>query len=125
MSFFKKLFGSEDKKESENSTNDKGGLEVYKKVPWMTDRRLKNVSICLEAGFKPASSLPTEFDRVLRPTIEIAARLNAIKALVLWLMVPQEHLPDERILNFVEGNNLKDAMTEEEKAILRACWEIL
>ena len=118
MSFFKKLFGSKDNNEPEGTPKEEGGLEAYKKIPWMTGRRLENISICLEAGFKPASSLPTEFDRALRPTVEIAARLNAIKALVLWLMVPEENLPNERILNFVDGNKLKNFMTEEEKAIL-------
>ncbi|MEL6657580.1 MAG: DUF4272 domain-containing protein, partial [Bacteroidota bacterium] len=116
MSFFKKLFGSKD--QAESTSNNEDELEPYKKVPWMTEQRLENVSICLEAGFKPASSLPTEFDRTLRPSMEIAARLNAIKALVLWLMVPQAQLPDERILNFVAVNGLKDFMTAEEATIL-------
>ncbi|MEL7425423.1 MAG: hypothetical protein AAFN81_20710 [Bacteroidota bacterium] len=85
MSFFKKLFGSKD--QAESTSNNEDELEPYKKVPWMTEQRLENVSICLEAGFKPASSLPTEFDRTLRPSMEIAARLNAIKALVLCILV--------------------------------------
>ncbi|WP_251007439.1 DUF4272 domain-containing protein [Tenacibaculum dicentrarchi] len=84
----------------------------------MTDLRLENISICLKEGFKPSSSLPTEFDRKLRPKIEIAQRLNAIKALVLWLMIPIENLENEKILTFIEKNNLKDFMNEEEKEIL-------
>lgn len=110
MSLFKKLFGIKDnsvkndrneeietsKKQAEltNRTSNvtHPDLEKFKQVPWMTELRLDNVSICLNAGYRPSNSLPTEFERKLRPSIEIAQRLNAIKALVLWLMVPQENL---------------------------------
>ena len=107
MSFFNKIFGSKPKKESELKSNNEGKLESYKKVSWMTDLRLENISICLDAGFKPASSLPTEFDRELRPSIEIAQRLNAIKALILWLMVPQESLENDKILVFIDKTTLR------------------
>lgn len=93
-------------------------LEKFKQVPWMTNLRLNNISICLNAGFRPSNSLPTEFKRQLRPSIEIAQRLNAIKALVIWLMVPQENLDSDTILNFIEKNDLKNFMSEEEKEIL-------
>ncbi|WP_106792392.1 DUF4272 domain-containing protein [Aquimarina sp. Aq78] len=118
MSFFKKIFGSKENKESERETKNENNLESFKQVPWMTDLRLENISICLDSGFKPASSLPTEFDRELRPSIEIAQRLNAIKALVLWLMVPQDNLESDKILTFIDKNNLKGFMDEEEKEIL-------
>lgn len=118
MSFLKKIFGSKNKQESEQVTKNENALEPFKKVPWMTDLRLKNISICLDAGFKPASSLPTEFERQIRPTIEIAQRLNAIKALILWLMVPEDNLESDKILNFIGKNGLKDFMDEEEKEIL-------
>lgn len=118
MSFFKKLFGSKNDNEPKKETTPQNALEAYQKTPWMTELRLKNISICLEAGFKPVNSLPTDFDRTLRPSIEIAKRLNAIKALVLWLMVPEENLPNERILNFVNQNDLKSFMTSEEQNIL-------
>ncbi len=111
MSFLKRIFGS---KENKNNID----LEPFKKVPWMTDLRLQNITICLDAGFRPASSLPTEFDRKLRPTIEIAQRLNAIKALVLWLMVPEENLENDKILEFINKNNLDNFMDDEEKQIL-------
>lgn len=118
MSFFKKIFGSKDNKTHEKEPEIETNLESYKKVPWMTDSRLENLSICLDAGFKPGSSLPAEFDRKLRPSIEIAQRLNAIKALVLWLMVPQENLESDKILIFIDKNNLKNFMDKEEKEIL-------
>lgn len=140
MSFFKKLFGMKDstsksdrnegiqtpkkKTDFSQATSSNIGnkvnpdLEKFKQVPWMTDLRLNNISVCLNAGFRPSNSLPTEFDRQLRPSIEIAKRLNAIKALVLWLMIPEENLESDKILNFIERNDLKDFMSEDEKEIL-------
>ena len=117
MSLFKKLFKSKENNESDKKSDQTANLEEYKKVPWMTDLRLGNLSICLDAGFKPATSLPTEFDRNLRPSIEIAKRLNAIKAIVLWLMVPQENLENKKIQEFVNKNGLEDFLDEEEKEI--------
>lgn len=117
MSFFKKLFGSKDNEKSKKDTNNQGAPQPQE-VPWMTDLRRANLSVCKEAGFKAARSLPTDLGRALRPSIEIAKRLNAIKALVLWLMIPQESLPDERLLNFISNNNLTDFMTDAEKSIL-------
>ena len=116
MNFFKKIFGSKDNDAPKVETL----LDSYKDVPWMTDTRLDNISICLNAGFIPASSLPTEFERQLRPIEEIAKRLNAIKAIVLWLMVPEEDLNNERLLNFVETNELDRFLTEEEKEIFKS-----
>ncbi len=118
MSFFKKIFGSKDKTQTPKKPKIETNLESYRKIPWMTDLRLKNITICLNAGFKPASSLPTDFERALRPSTEIAKRLNAIKSLVLWLMIPEENLESDKILSFIDRNNLKDFMDEEEKAIL-------
>lgn len=118
MSFLKNLFGSKEHKEPKKENDDEVNLESYKKIPWMTDLRLENLTICLGAGFKPASSLPTEFERQLRPTIEIAQRLNAIKAIVLWLMVPEENLESSTLLNFIDNNNLKSFMDKKEKDIL-------
>ncbi|MEE3999448.1 DUF4272 domain-containing protein [Tenacibaculum sp. FZY0031] len=80
--------------------------------------RSQSITICHDAGFQPASSLPTIRETKLRPANEIAGRLHAIKALVLWLMVPTENLPDEKIINFINQNKLLDFMTEEEKEIL-------
>lgn len=120
MSFFKKLFGSSENKHEPIQTNQGDILEKYKSIPWMTDLRLDNISICLSLGFKPATSLPTEFDRQLRPNIEIAKRLNAIKAIVLWLMVSEQELSNERILNFVSTNGLDSFFADDEKEILNS-----
>lgn len=119
MSLLKKLFSSKNKSQEEKAPKTENNLEAYEKIPWMTDLRLNNITICLDAGFKPASSLPTEFERQIRPTIEIAQRLNAIKALILWLMVPEENLESDKIQNFIDQNDLMDFMNEEEKEILK------
>lgn len=98
---------------------DHPDLEKFKQVPWMTDLRLNNISICLNAGFRPSNSLPTEFERHLRPAKEIAQRLNAIKALVLWLMIPESNLDSKSILDFISRNELENFMDEEEKNVLK------
>lgn len=110
---FKNIFG---KKNESNETNQL--LNEYKNIPWMTESRLDVLSICLKNGFKPASSLSTEFEKQLRTSIEIAKRLNAIKAIVLWLMVSKDKLPDKKIQYFIKTNELEVFLTEEEKLIL-------
>jgi len=117
MSFFKKLFGK--KSTSESPTNEKS-QPLKDQLPWMTEVRGQSFTICEDAGFKPSKSLPTEWNRQLRPAIEIAGRLHSIKTMVLWLMVPAEMLPDERILDFVEQNGLKAYLTAQEATILSA-----
>ncbi|MEM6718781.1 MAG: DUF4272 domain-containing protein [Bacteroidota bacterium] len=114
MSFFKKLFGSKDSKPK----NDASQEMTYEQIPWMTEARLKVIDICLKAGFRPARSLPTDLGRELRPTVEIANRLHAIKAMVLWVLVPQENVSDEAILTFVDQNKLTEFMTVDEIQIL-------
>lgn len=120
MNFFKKIFGSKDNDAPKVETLNENLLDSYKGVPWMTDTRLDNISICLNADFIPANSLPTEFERQLRPIEEIAKRLNAIKAIVLWLMVSEQDLTNERVLNFVETNELDRFLTEKEKEIFNS-----
>ncbi|WP_422104096.1 DUF4272 domain-containing protein [Winogradskyella sp.] len=119
MSFFKKLFGSKNNKTS-TPNNNESILDIYKKVPWMTDMRLKNLTICLKGGFRPASSLPTELGRELRPALEIAKRLHAIKALVFLVNIPPENEKGQKILDHISENKLEDFMTEDEKSILDA-----
>ncbi|MBK7222198.1 MAG: DUF4272 domain-containing protein [Saprospiraceae bacterium] len=123
MNFLKKLFTSTSPKSQSNSTHQTDHLDSYKTIPWMTDLRLENVTICLNAGFVPSRSLPTQLERQLRAKIEIAKRLNAIKAMVLWLMVPAKDLADEAILHFVASSELDLFLTEVEKQIFHSSRE--
>lgn len=120
MGFFKKLLGNTENHKEEKSFEIENLIDSYRKIPGMTATRLQNLSVCLYAGFKPANSLPTELETQIRPAIEIAKRLHAIKAIVLWLMVPPENLPDEVILNFAERNQLENHIAEDEKLILES-----
>ena len=121
MNFLKKLFTTP--KTQSKPTHQLGPMETYKNIPWMTDLRLENVTICLNAGFVPSRSLPTQLERQLRAKIEIAKRLNAIKAMVLWLMVPAKDMADEAILHFVASSELDLFLTEVEKQIFHSSRE--
>ncbi len=119
MSIFKKLFGSKNNEKPQQENINSNNIESSPSTPPMlSETRQKTLSVCQSAGFTPANSLPTELNRQLRPKIEIGNRLHAIKALVLWLMVPQDNLPNEKILSFIDNNNLQNYMTEQEKTIL-------
>ncbi len=120
MSFFKKIFGSSEHEDQPKRTNQNDILEKCKSIPGMTNLRLDNVSVCLNSGFIPAIYLPTEFEKQLRPKVEIAKRLNAIKAIVLWVMVHEEELSDERILHFVSNNELDVFLADDEKQMLNS-----
>jgi hypothetical protein len=123
MNWFKRTFGSGKKEEmplnSETLKSDnKSNTDKDDTVDEMPDFRAMSAAICFSQGFKPAASLPVEWNRQLRPSIEIASRLNAIKVLVLWLMVSPEELPDDKIITFANRNDLKNFMTESEVQIL-------
>lgn len=79
--------------------------------------RVRSLLDCKNAGFKPAQSLPTIKAIELRPVQEIAGRLHAIKALVLWVMVSAEDLPDAVIFDFIAQNKLNAHLTKEEKEV--------
>lgn len=122
MTFFKKLFGSKATNEyagQEDQEDQKAQQQSFDNIPWMTDTRRTSLKICHNAGFSPALSLPTEFERELRPAMEISKRLHGIKALILWLMVPEENLPSETILDFVKNNQLDAFITAQEAQIFQ------
>lgn len=104
------------KNESEDSADSAPDL---KKVD-ISEIRALSLSVCKNAGFKPASSLPTIKPLKLRPAGEIAGRLHAIKALVLWLLVSTEDLPDDEILDFIDRNDLSDFLSEDELEIIES-----
>ncbi|WP_298507557.1 DUF4272 domain-containing protein [uncultured Kordia sp.] len=114
MSFFKKLFG---KKSEKNQAPESNPENFQIELP---ATRLQSLAICAKAGFQPAKSLPTSWDTKLRPSIEIAGRLHAIKAMIFWLLVPSEHVSDDKILQFIDQNRLEKFMTDDELIIFRA-----
>lgn len=119
MNFFKKILGSKEESVQPQPVAANDPLERYKAIPWMTQERLENVSICLNAGFIPAASLPTENDIELRSKEEIARRLHALKAIIIWCWATPEDVPDEVILNFIERNNLGDFLSDQEHEMLQ------
>lgn len=114
MSFFKKLFGSKKTK----SSNTPDSSDRFNTSQDISPRRRKSLTTCQSARFKPSSSLPWELDRAMRPKLEIALRLHAIKAMVLWLLVPESNLPSDKIIAYIEQNKLQEMMTADEKQIL-------
>ncbi len=82
-----------------------------------TEIRKKSMERCLDAGFTPANSLPLIKPAKVRPAVEIAGRLNAIKAMVFWLMVPENDLPNEPLQKFIAENNLTHYISDDEAVI--------
>lgn len=80
--------------------------------------REQTSKLSFEKGFRPASSLPWIKEVELRPTLEIAKRLHAIKALVMWVLVPAEKLPDETIIQFINDNELGPYIAPDEQHYL-------
>ncbi|WP_299839277.1 DUF4272 domain-containing protein [uncultured Tenacibaculum sp.] len=86
----------------------------------LSEERKEINKICTSHGFAYAASLPWIKEVELRPKIEIAKRLHAIKALVLWVLIRPEELSDKKILDFIDNNDLNDFITEEEMYFLNA-----
>ncbi len=86
----------------------------------LSEERKEISKICTSHGFRYAASLPWKKEVELRPKIEIAKRLHAIKALVLWVLIRPEELSDKKILDFIDNNDLNDFITEEEMYFLNA-----
>lgn len=86
----------------------------------LSEIRMGSMSICKNAGFSPVEFLPTSKDFKRRPMMDIAKRLHVIKALVYWVMVPPDLVSDNRILEFVEDNELNDYFTDEELEIINS-----
>lgn len=100
---------SEDPTVKDANTPDPRGAAIR-------DRSLSRV---LAAGFEPASSLPTAGRRAflpgeLRPKAEIARRLLALQALVLWVAAPEDAYPSEEIRAYATRNRLAASLTAEE-----------
>jgi len=81
--------------------------------------RAKTFANLESLGFRPARSLPQpDFDAPVRPPNEVAARLMTLDALFTWVAFREESVATERIERYIDGNRLRDWITEEEVAIV-------
>jgi hypothetical protein len=70
-------------------------------------------------GFRPARWLPLPaMQRTLRPIEEIAGRLMGLAALFTWASAPDEAVSSDELRNYIKRNRLRDALTDEEAAIV-------
>ncbi|MGL6095683.1 MAG: DUF4272 domain-containing protein [Fimbriiglobus sp.] len=70
-------------------------------------------------GFRPAKSLPLpDVGRPVRPAAEVAARFMALDALFTWVAFPETSAAADRVQKYIDGNGLRDWLTEEEAAII-------
>ena len=113
---FEEVTGTKYNRKTHDNSYEPADRPTIKKID-VTDVREASMNECRKAGFKPVNSLPTIKDIELRPDIEIARRLHAIKSLVLWLLVSEEDLPNNAILKFIERNDLSSAFTDTEYEI--------
>lgn len=80
--------------------------------------RAENLRRLSSMGFRVAGSLPTARDRALRPTLEIARRLTALKAVFFWVVATEEHVPSDLLQQHVLRDGLAQGMDDEEREIL-------
>lgn len=85
--------------------------------------REKNYCKLAEHGFKAARSLPINTDSKLRPMIEIASRLYALNALVMWVTIPEDFMPTDDLKKLIEKQNIHQWLTEQESEILKLSRE--
>ncbi len=85
-------------------------------------RRETSTQALRASGFRHSSGLPTTHRRglgaQLRPAEDIARRLMALHALNLWVLA--SNIPDRSILDYVESNDLRSALTGDERIMLEA-----
>ena len=83
--------------------------------------RTRNLNLLNSFGFSVAASLPTVRSNegtTLRPVNEIAQRLAALAGLFLWAAEGADDIPSDEIQKYVDDNELRDALTVDELAIL-------
>jgi hypothetical protein len=83
--------------------------------------RKANLDRLAKAGFRAAQWLP--LDRhdgptTLRPAREIASRLMALDAVFGWVVAPESAAPSELVRDYIQRNDLRRSMTENDLAIV-------
>ncbi|MDX2015499.1 MAG: DUF4272 domain-containing protein [Myxococcaceae bacterium] len=69
------------------------------------------------AGFGTPYGLPQPTEAALRPTVEIARRVVALRARFMWVSAPA--VTDDEVNALLESDGVFDALTETEAAIVR------
>ena len=86
---------------------------------WAKAIRDRSMDLLRQQGLHAAESLPhPDTQQTLRPAKEIARRLMGLHATVAWCCAPEEAVPSEIIVNYIDNNGLFDLLTEEERDIV-------
>lgn len=85
--------------------------------------RQQSLATLSKGGFHAADWLPTAGHRAgvpgkLRPVREVAQRLMALDALFTWASAPEDAVATDRLKAYIERNDLRAHLTEEERVIL-------
>ncbi len=85
--------------------------------------RQQSLQTLSKGGFHAADWLPTAGHRAnvpgkLRPIREVAQRLMALDALFTWASAPEDAVATDRLKAYVDRNDLRAHLTEEERAVL-------
>ena len=82
--------------------------------------RARQLEAFEEIGFRVSKGLPIERScNVIRPSIEIAQRLMAIKCLMFWVCVPRDKVANDDIQACINNNKLAALFSKDERDILR------
>ncbi len=85
----------------------------------ISEIRARNKTIWQQAGYIPVDYPYSTKEINIRPKEEIAGRLHALKAMIIWAWATPEQVSDEVIHGFIERNHLKDFFAENEQVLFR------
>ena len=85
----------------------------------VTNHRQAILKVLGNQGFHVSSSLPTKKTYELRPAVEIARRLWAIKAVLLWVSFEEKNLSSEKVRLYVGSNGLERYFSKKEAGMYR------
>jgi hypothetical protein len=83
-----------------------------------SEPRSQIVRILEQQGFRVSPGLPEPERTRLRPLIEIATRLVAVKVVGHWVASSEEHAPAELLRREVERLGLRSYLDEEQRDML-------
>jgi hypothetical protein len=86
---------------------------------WGDGVRQANLKNLETRGFKVAPSLPKSPHTTLRPQEEIEKRMDALHAMVMWVMAPPGLMDDKALQKRALSGDLASWLDHEEKAVFR------